>query len=320
VNTEATTVAVRPTPIAVQDLSEESIFALVTGGDCSKLSTAQKLAYYKARCDAAGLDYRTTPFQFIKLSGKEVLYSLKAATDALTAKNGIRCEILDQRTEVGIRLVTVRATCKDGRQTDEIGAVPIGGLKEGTEALANALMKATTKAKRRAVLSVTGLGMTDETEVETIPGAVKPTSDLPWAERASAQAKVDPETGEVLDEGTKDTDLQAALVASLAVAQEGAAPVSVVEANLPRSEGVVSSDGAAPSLLLDDLEEEFVDEPILINEKDRRMFHVCREQGHHPKESAKEWLQNTYGISSTSEIHKDWLTDICARLRDPMPL
>jgi len=311
VNTEATTVAVRPTPIAVQDLSEESIFALVTGGDCSKLSTAQKLAYYKARCDAAGLDYRTTPFQFIKLSGKEVLYSLKAATDALAAKNGIRCEILDQRTEEGIRLVTVRAACKDGRQTDEIGAVPIGGLKG--EPLANALMKAATKAKRRAVLSVTGLGMTDETEIESIPGAVKPTSDLPWAERASAQAAL-------ADEGTKDTDLQAALVASLAVAQEGAAPTSVVDVNLPRSESTGFPDGAAPSLLMDDLEEEFVDEPVLINEKDRRMFHVCREQGHHPKESAKEWLQNTYGISSTSEIHKDWLTDICARLRDPMPL
>ena len=307
-----TQVNVRPAAIAVQDLSDETVFDLVTGGDCSKLSTAQKLAYYKARCDAAGLDYRTTPFQFIKLSGKEVLYSLKAATDALAAKNGIRCEILDQRTEEGIRLVTVRAACKDGRQTDEIGAVPIGGLKG--EPLANALMKAATKAKRRAVLSVTGLGMTDATEIESIPGAVKPTSDLPWAERASAQ-KV-----EMLDEGTSDKDLQAALVASLAVAQEGAAPASVVDANLPRSSDVVSEDGAAPSLLMDDLAEEFVDEPVLINEKDRRYFHVCREEGHHPKDSTKAWLQESYGISSTSEIHKDWLPSICARLRDPMPL
>ena len=55
----------------------------------------------------------------------------------------------------------------------------------------------------------------------------KPTSDLPWAERASAQAAeptVDLETGEVLDEGTSDKDLQAALVASLAVAQEECRP------------------------------------------------------------------------------------------------
>jgi hypothetical protein len=33
----------------------------------------------------------------------------------------------------------------------------------------NALMKAVTKAKRRVTLSICGLGMLDETEVETIP-------------------------------------------------------------------------------------------------------------------------------------------------------
>jgi hypothetical protein len=37
--------------------------------------------------------------------------------------------------------------------------------------LANALMKAETKAKRRATLSICGLGMLDETEVEDIQGA-----------------------------------------------------------------------------------------------------------------------------------------------------
>jgi hypothetical protein len=174
-------------------------------------------------------------------------------------------------------------------------------------------MKATTKAKRRAILSVVGMGMMDETEVESIAGAVKPTSDLPWAARASAQAKL---------EGTDDVALEATLAESLEVAG-GAAPVptSVLAegTNLPRSSGVVPEDGAAPSLLLDQLEGD-LDEPILINEKDRRYFHVCREQGHHPKDSAKEWLRAMYGYSSTSEIHKDQLEDICARLRDPMPL
>lgn len=146
----------------------------------------------------------------------------------------------------------------------------------------------------------------------------RPTSDLPTPLRASA---VDLETGEVL-EGTKDEDLEVALQASVEVAG-GAAPVptSVLAegTNLPRSSGVVSEDGAAPSLLLDELEGD-LDEPVLINEKDRRYFHVCREQGHHPKDSAKEWLRAMYGYSSTSEIHKDQLEDICARLRDPMPL
>src|SRR5690606_10536674 len=154
------------TAIARQEVDDASIFALVTNGDASKLTPAQKLAYYKARCEAAGLDYRTQPFQFIKLQGREVLYALKAATDQLAAQHKIRCEIVDQRTENDVRVVTVRAFCADGRQTDEIGAVSVKSL--GGEALCNALMKAVTKAKRRAVISVTGLGMLDETELETI--------------------------------------------------------------------------------------------------------------------------------------------------------
>ena len=43
------------------------------------------------------------------------------------------------------------------------GAVNINGLKG--EALANAMMKAETKAKRRATLSLCGLGLMDELEV-----------------------------------------------------------------------------------------------------------------------------------------------------------
>ncbi|MDU5950540.1 MAG: hypothetical protein E6Z15_26195, partial [Paenibacillus macerans] len=37
--------------------------------------------------------------------------------------------------------------------------------------LANAIMKAETKAKRRVTLSLSGLGMMDESEIETIEGA-----------------------------------------------------------------------------------------------------------------------------------------------------
>jgi hypothetical protein len=58
---------------------------------------------------------------------------------------------------------------KHGRTDIARGAVNISGLKG--EMLANAMMKAETKAKRRATLSICGLGLLDEVEVETIPGA-----------------------------------------------------------------------------------------------------------------------------------------------------
>lgn len=155
----------------INSVDNKTLLNLITNGDASSLTGEQKLAYYKARCDAAGLDYRTQPFQFIRMSGKEVLYALKSATDQLANIHGARLEIIKQETENDMRVVTVRAITKDGRQTDEIGVVPLIGIK-GAD-LANAYMKAVTKAKRRAILSVCGLGMIDETELDTVKDAVK---------------------------------------------------------------------------------------------------------------------------------------------------
>ena len=158
---------------AISELDSGTMLSLVTNGDCSKLTPKQQLQYYQARCEAAGIDARTQPFQFLKLGGRLVLYALKGATDQLASKNGIVCQIIDQRTEDGIRIVTVRATAKDGRQTDEIGCVPVSHIKK-PEDLANAYMKALTKSKRRAILSLAGLGMIDETELDTIRDKVQP--------------------------------------------------------------------------------------------------------------------------------------------------
>ena len=161
--------AIQPQAGSLATLDAETMQSLISGGDCSKLTPAQQTAYYVARCEAAGLDPRAQPFAFMTLNGKRVLYALKAASDQLAAKHGVRMTIVSQVTEDGIRIVTVHAEAKDGRQTEEIGALPIKGLTG--DAMANALMKTVTKAKRRAVLSLCGLGMLDETELETIPTA-----------------------------------------------------------------------------------------------------------------------------------------------------
>ena len=56
----------------------------------------------------------------------------------------------------------------------------IAGLKG--EAKANAIMKAETKAKRRVTLSIVGLGWTDESEVDSIPGAQRVAVDTSTGE------------------------------------------------------------------------------------------------------------------------------------------
>ena len=57
-------------------------------------------------------------------------------------------------------------------------------------------MKAETKAKRRATLSICGLGMLDETEIETIPDARRQPVAAPVEIAAPAPPDHDPVTGE----------------------------------------------------------------------------------------------------------------------------
>ena len=66
-------------------------------------------------------------------------------------------------------IVTARATDKDGRIDESIGAVNIAN-KKGDD-MAIAIMRAETKAKRRVTLSISGLGWLEESEVTEIKGA-----------------------------------------------------------------------------------------------------------------------------------------------------
>jgi len=147
----------------------EIIEQVVIGGDLSKLSPDQRVSYYNLVCRSLNINPLTRPFDYITLNGKLTLYAKKDATDQLRARDGISIVSLDSKTVNDIYLVTARATTKDGRSDAATGAVNIAGLKG--DALANALMKAETKAKRRVTLSICGMGLLDETEIETIPDA-----------------------------------------------------------------------------------------------------------------------------------------------------
>lgn len=135
-------------------------------GDLTPLTEVERVNYYRQVCDSLGLNYLTKPFAYIKLNGKLVLYAAKDATDQLRMKHKI--SIVDvQKENVGdLYIVTVKAQSTDGRSDISSGALNIKDLKG--ENLANALMKAETKAKRRVTLSICGLGMLDETEVSDL--------------------------------------------------------------------------------------------------------------------------------------------------------
>ena len=157
-------------------VDRDSIIAkLVLKGDVSGLRPREKVAYYMDFCKAIGLNPVTRPFEYIVMKGKEVLYATKSATDQLRKRDGI--SITDSTTnQVGdIYMVTVKASNAQGRTDVSTGALNVKDLFG--DDLANALMKCETKAKRRVTLSICGLGMMDETEIETTDAALFATDD-----------------------------------------------------------------------------------------------------------------------------------------------
>jgi hypothetical protein len=154
----------------LQTIDNQIIHSLVINGDLSKMNPEQKVHYYKGFCDRLGLDPLTQPFKILKLNGKEVLYCDRSGAQQLNKIHRVSHEIKSREliSEAGVYQVTARASI-ESRFTDSIGAVNIQGLKG--DAYANAIMKAETKAKRRATLDLLGLGILDELETETIPNA-----------------------------------------------------------------------------------------------------------------------------------------------------
>ena len=146
----------------------QEIESVLIGGDLSKLTPEQRVNYYKAVCDSVGLNPLTRPFDYITLNGKLTLYAKKDATDQLRKRDGVSITKLEREVMNEICLVTAYAQTVT-RSDASTGAVSIKGLSG--DALANAMMKAETKAKRRVTLSICGLGLLDETEIETVQTA-----------------------------------------------------------------------------------------------------------------------------------------------------
>ncbi|HIC5268677.1 TPA: hypothetical protein ACW5F7_001531 [Campylobacter coli] len=135
-------------------------------GDLSKLSDVERASYVKNLCESLGLNMLTKPFEYIVLNGKLTLYANKSATDQLRQIRKVSITKTEVAQVGDIYMVTAYAATPDGRTDCDTGALNIKNL--GGDNLANAIMKAITKAKRRVTLSICGLGMLDESELEII--------------------------------------------------------------------------------------------------------------------------------------------------------
>ena len=150
----------------------DALEAVIAAGDLNNLSASQRLDLYQRTCESLGLNPLTRPLEYLKLQGKTVIYVRKEACDQLRKIHSITIQIIERVIENDVLTVVARASTPEGRCDEEIGSVSVAGLKG--EALANAQMKALTKAKRRVTLSICGLGFLDETETDAVATVLAP--------------------------------------------------------------------------------------------------------------------------------------------------
>jgi hypothetical protein len=157
-----------------------NIEQVLIGGDLAQLKPEERLNYYNHLCLSLGLNSLTQPFAYIVLNGKLQLYAKKDCTEQLRKIHGVSITKVDPKQIGDLVVVVADAADREGRVDSSTGAVAVKGVegkdRQGNkytydlngEALANAMMKCETKAKRRVTLSICGLGMLDETEVDTL--------------------------------------------------------------------------------------------------------------------------------------------------------
>lgn len=142
------------------------IESVVIGGNLEPLTPEQRVRYMQRVCTSLGLNWETSPFIYVKPADKLILYATKDCAAQLRRRDGISIEVTGRSfmPEQGIYCVEVRATNAQGRSETAIGVVGITGMKH--ETLAGQMMRAETKAKRRVTLSLCGLGLDGEDDVQ----------------------------------------------------------------------------------------------------------------------------------------------------------
>ena len=156
--------------------NESAIESLVLHGDITKMSSRERAVYYVRLCGSLRLNPATQPIKFIAFQGRTIPYFTRDATDQLAAINRLNRKIIagpEVRDFCGHKLLYAQCegSLPNGRVETASALVPIPS--GGGEALANAVMKTETKSRRRVTLAILGLGFIDESELDTMPGAVR---------------------------------------------------------------------------------------------------------------------------------------------------
>lgn len=257
-----------------------NIEQVLIGGDLAQLKPDERLNYYNTLCNSLGLNPLTQPFQYIVLNGKLQLYAKKDCTEQLRKIHGVSITSVDPKQIGDLLVVVASASDREGRVDSSTGAVNLSGLKG--ETLANAMMKAETKAKRRVTLSLCGLGMLDETEVQTLKeqGAAQEPAGNKWE---GAETVIMRDDGKVITGGV---DVEPSVIShsepeirpksqkanpTQVPSTSGETPTSATSANQSSS-----GSGTASSARSEAVQGEVQAEPSITQPQAKRFFAIMR--------------------------------------------
>ena len=158
---------------APNDAEWRVIEGVVVGGNLAPLTPEQRVRYLKRVCENLRLNWETNPFIYLPgEGGKLQLFPTKDCAAQLRRRDTVSIEVTGRTylPEQGVYMVEVVATTPDGRKDSAIGCVGVKGMSH--ENLANQMMRAETKAKRRVTMSLCGLGLDGDDDAPII--AAKP--------------------------------------------------------------------------------------------------------------------------------------------------
>lgn len=192
--------------------SMAEVARFMTSGDLSRLPKATKDAFIVKLAEQIGIPPYPPPFAFVTdKRGKETLVPQKHLAQALRDKHGISTEItyqgplqLGDKFDESIYVVKMKGTLPSGRFAEEMGTGFFGGDSAVGRGKADEVLKTVTKAANRVTYSLLGIGLIDETEVDSLrdrglvreePRQVKPQ----LREMSSSSNVVDAQNVVVLD-------------------------------------------------------------------------------------------------------------------------
>lgn len=161
-----------------QEISVGNYERALIMGDLSRLSEQECESYYIETCKSLGVNPLTKPFEYLIFQNQKRLYMTKGGAEQIRAIKGVSVVSCTRNIDKELGMLEVTATVRDksGREDMATACVVINEKTQG-EALCLAVMKAETKAKRRATLSLCGLGYF-ENEPEELE-AVERMTNLP---------------------------------------------------------------------------------------------------------------------------------------------